>query len=203
MDKMDIVKKERIWREAVRRENKFHRTSVNFGMNVMRCTGPAARIKFSHDPIALVAGKITSLGTEKNNLGDNWTQTFEARTIRHKEMTPQARWDVAQTTNQDIGWLLGRPALADELRQNKLDTRSCNAVPPRLHDGKFEPDAPINNIVIPRTQSAAYLDPLLKTLCPKRGAIAFHPNSTCDVTKFADTYVKDKHHSPFSVNARS
>ena len=106
---------EAIWKDTIRKENQTIQISGNFGMNMMRCQGPASRIKHSHDPLSCVAAKVQRPDNATLGEAEDWDKSFEIKTIRHCDMTPQARWDMPQTTTQDLGWLLGNPALASEL----------------------------------------------------------------------------------------
>lgn len=114
----DRVRQETLWRQRVKEETL--RASMvpgsNFQLNLIRPTPSIDSVRHSHNRIELVTEKEhTKSPATRMQIGDMDEGSFEVKTIRHLGKRPAEKWDLPVTSGQDIGWLLAKPARADEL----------------------------------------------------------------------------------------
>jgi hypothetical protein len=65
-------------------------------------------------------------------------QSYEVQMIRHLAIAPQGKWDLPQSTAQEVGWLTGlvKPRTSHQIRNKDVE---MIGVIPTLDEGKYTP----------------------------------------------------------------
>jgi hypothetical protein len=96
-----------------------------FQMNLVRPGIAVDRINYSHNRIELITEKeISKSPAERMNFSAETfdPESYEVQMIRHLTVMPQGKWDLPQSTAQEVGWLAGltKPRTSQQIRAKKL-----------------------------------------------------------------------------------
>jgi hypothetical protein len=123
--KYDRVRLETIWKQTVKKETDNYHQVKTFQMNLVRPGVAIDRIKYSHNRIELITEKEHHQSPQQRmnfNAEAMPPDTYEVQMIKHLTVMPQGKWDLPQSTAQEVGWFAGltKPRTSAQIRGKKL-----------------------------------------------------------------------------------
>ncbi|KAF4757150.1 hypothetical protein FOZ63_025770 [Perkinsus olseni] len=181
------VRQQRIWTEMIEKEIRCSRPYLHFQMNHTRPLPPT--VTTVTDKVQVQSPKQRLQATKVDD------SSYEIQVMRHRAKVPAERLAAPETSQQEIGWLLG-------VRSLQLKRNGC---PQAAADCKKADCCTQGSVLIPTAKAAEDLPEStvghMATLNPPRWR---YSKNTCDVTEYVDEYVTFFRNNPFnrSTNPR-
>lgn len=199
---------ESVYKDTVNKENGLREAAGSKPTFQMNLASKAAgsdlvKLKHSHNRLEIIADKVEH-NTPAGRMGDTKrknSDSYEVNMMRHMEKAPTEKWDLPNTRAQEIGWLLAysNPVRAKTLKdigRNRVYGSSANAETMTIGKSNSMPALAPGSTVepwphIPRGPPHCQLQDI-----NKKGQF-YKPKRFCEITKYADIYMKQMHCNPF------
>mmetsp|Transcript_109330 Transcript_109330/g.172292 ORF Transcript_109330/g.172292 Transcript_109330/m.172292 type:complete len:246 (-) Transcript_109330:8-745(-) len=215
----ELLKKERELQEKAPRFTGFQMNLVNANTK-----GDILALKYSHNPNMIITEKVEKrTPAERNAAAPIDKNDFGNRMIRHTEQPPWKKIDLPQSRSQEIGWLVARSMSYDTLQAHRAQSTRAHPVgnarleahrsasyahlksTQALEGSTLERTASPN---LGKSRSMPRIIPHLPADNPQRPEVAklnnrslppwWKPKNMCEITRYADIYVKQMAKNPFA-----
>mmetsp|Transcript_49617 Transcript_49617/g.91573 ORF Transcript_49617/g.91573 Transcript_49617/m.91573 type:complete len:232 (+) Transcript_49617:96-791(+) len=205
------VRVETLWKQAIGKETdtlamqREKQGNPSFQMNLTNMSKSTGLdiLRHSHNRIELVTEKEQKQSPQaRMSLKGLDPDSFEVAVVKHQDLGVTAKWDVPICASHEVGWLLANPVHADTLRAPTASRSLADLRRRQTPTPAVTTVTPANDHLLTRSRSTPQVSggpphrELSRLLdCSSRWR---RPNSTCDVTRYTETYITNLKHSPFN-----